>query len=154
MISDYLKKRFLNNTEPLATFTMEAREGYQVTVDSEASFKERLVVACLVSREGRYEIRFIPGVTGHEAYIFDNDFRKRVGEERARGPERSFFGEKINPSRGFSALERQEGGRRLKLRLRMFRPQRSILWRPSERIGGRRKRTPAQRKWRGMEVTL
>ena len=96
MISDFLKKRFLNCLEPLATLTMDAREGYHATKDSEPTFKERLVAACLVSREGRYEIRFIPGVTGHEAYIFDADFRKRVGEMRARGPERSFFGEKIN----------------------------------------------------------
>ena len=95
MISNFLKKRFLN-AEPLATFAMEAREGYQAAKDSEPSFKERPVVACLVSREGRSEIRFIPGVTGHEAYIFDADFRKRVGEMRARGPESTIFGEKIN----------------------------------------------------------
>ena len=38
MISDFLKKRFLNNTEPLATFTMDARECYQATKDSEPTF--------------------------------------------------------------------------------------------------------------------
>ena len=99
MISDFLKKRFLNNTEPLATFTMEAREGYQVTKDSEPSFKERLVVACLThdSDSRRYTIQFIPGVTGFENYAFNADFVANVSTMRARGPERTIFGEKVNP---------------------------------------------------------
>lgn len=78
--------------EIVGTFVMEGRVERQAGTDT---WEDSLIVAVLHHRgDARYRVRFFPGVTGHEEYIFDLNFVDRVLSTPTHTDEDSIFGGK------------------------------------------------------------
>jgi hypothetical protein len=109
MLAKFLQNKYLNGATPLAVFPMEGRREHFTRGTSRESnavqVTNEIVLAVLIEEDRmqpgeapklRRAIRFFPGVTGHESYFLDENFRQTLAETQDRGPEKGFFGPKIN----------------------------------------------------------
>lgn len=79
--------RYNHCDTPLGVFVVNSR----VTTPSGKVYEVPAVAILNQEEDGQLFLRFHPGVTGHENYIFDADFVSRVRELEAHGPPSPLF---------------------------------------------------------------
>ena len=79
--------RYNRCNDPQGVFAVDS----MVTTPSGKVYEVPAVAILNREEDGRLFLRFHPGVTGHENYIFDADFVARVRELESHGPPSSLF---------------------------------------------------------------